>query len=381
MSNTTLNNGAVHGLENVKVTRDDSAWEAEIQAEISAEKLSAYRDAALAEIQKTAQLDGFRPGKAPVDRILAIYGESVIMRRAAEIAIQEELPALLAAENLPVVEAPRVSTGTPESGKPLSFTARAALAPEITLADYAAIGAKHREKVEDTSVSDTEQQDALTHLRRERARIDKIEAGTDPQKAAEESKAMQVEELPELDDAFVQSLGYESAAAFSEALRANIQTEKEMRASEKRRAAILDDLVKDSKVAYPQSLRGYEIEDMEARLKDDLSRIGRTLEQYLAETKKTRDELLASWGEAADKRVKVRLILSDIARKEAIDPDSELVEHELEHAKQHYPSADPDAMRANIAHAMRNEMTLRFLETGERSQLPAHDHGHDHDHE
>ncbi len=362
-------------LNNVKVSRDDERWESEIRAEIPAEALATYRESAIKDIQKTAKLDGFRPGKAPVDRIVAVYGESAIMRHAAEMAIEHELPELLAKEKVMIVEAPRVTTDTPELGKPLVFTARAALAPEITLPDYAAIGKKHSEIKEDTSVTDEEHRQALTHLRRERARIDKVESGTEPQKAAEESKAMEEKDLPELDDAFVQSLGIESAEKFIETVRKNIQTEKQTRAQEKRRAAILDQLAKEAKVSYPAALREYELDDMEGRLKDDLSRIGQSMESYLAEAKKTREEIRESWKAAADNRAKVRLILAEISRKEKIEPNPDEIDHELEHAKQHYTKADPDALRSHIIHAMRNEMTLRFLEGNkEKVGHTAHDH-------
>jgi FKBP-type peptidyl-prolyl cis-trans isomerase (trigger factor) len=359
---------------NIKVSRDKARWEAEVLAEIPAEAMAKYRDEALKDIQKEAKLDGFRPGHAPLERIMQVYGEAAIMRAAAEKAIQHELPEILAAEKLPVVETPRVTTDTPETGKSLKFTARAALAPEIELADYAKIAEKNRETKEDTDVSDKEHEDALEHLRRERARIDKVEAGAEPQKAAEESRAMRLEELPTLDDAFVQSLGYESVAAFSDALRSNIKTQKEMRAQEKRRAAILDELAEKSKISYPAILKNYELDDMETRLTDDLTRGGYTMDAFLKEQKKTREELRASWDAAADKRAKVRLVLGEIARKENLEPDQATLAHELEHAKEHFPQADAETLRVHIAHALRNEMVLRFLESGEKRPLPTHEH-------
>ena len=362
-------------LTNVKVTRDDNAWEAEIKAEIPAELLAHYRTEALKEIKKTAKLDGFRPGKAPEERIIQTYGEGAILREAVEQAIQHELPELLAAEKLFIIESPRVTTDTPEQGKSLTFTARAALAPSVELPDYKKISAKHTATKEEIVVSDEEHAQALTHLRRERSRIDKIESGTEAQKAAEESRAADPKELPELDDAFVQSLGYESAEKFRDALRANIKTEKEMQAREKRRALIRDELVKDSKISYPAALREYELDDMEARLKDDLSRIGQTLESYFTQTKKTREQVRAEWKDAANKRAKVRLVLTEIARKESIEPDEKALLHELEHARKAYPQADPAALRAHISHAMRNDATLRFLE-GDTTP-PAHHH-HEH---
>ncbi len=351
-----------HDLKNVKVSRDEVAWEVEVSAEIPADVLARYRDHALKEMQRDAKLDGFRPGKAPTERIVQIYGEPTILRHAAEHAIQHELPELLAAQNLLVIEAPRVQTEAPQAGKPLKFTARAAMPPTVEIGDYKKIAAKHSKK-EVLTVTDEEHKEALTHLRRERARIDKLEKGADPQKAAEETRALAEADLPALDDMFVQTLGYENAEKFSEALRTNIQTEKEMQAREKRRATMLDALVADATIHFPAALREYELDEMEGRLQADVERLGMTLEKYLEQAKKTREQVRTEWKDAADKRAKVRLVLAEVARREKIEPDQTRLEKELEHAKKHYPTANLEAMRAHITHALRNEATLEFLES------------------
>ena len=347
---------------NVKVTRDESAWEIEIKGEISADALAKHREEALKELQKTAKMDGFRQGKVPVERIVAVYGESAIMRQAAEHAIQHELPELMAKENIMLVEAPRVQTDNPESGKPLAFTARASLPPEVTLPDWKKIAHQHNEKKEVVTISDEERAQAKTHLRRERARIDKMEAGEEPEKAAEGSKAMEEKDLPELDAEFVKSIGYESVEAFEEALHTNMKNEKEARAKEVLRNSILDELVKESKIKYPAILKQYELDDMESRITEDLARFGTSFDQYLTQIKKTREEVRKEWDEAADKRAKTRLILSEIARQEKVVPDEARVETELKHAKEHYKDASEANMRAGIIHALRNEQVLGLIE-------------------
>lgn len=349
--------------QNVKVARDDKAWEIEVQAEITAESLERYRDEALAELQRTAKLDGFRPGHAPLDRITEIYGEPALLRLAAERAIAQELPEILAKEGVLVIEAPRVQTAAPESGKPLSFTARAPRIPEVKLPDWKKIAQKHNEKKEEVTITDEEHADALVHIRRERARIEKIEAGEEAVAAAEAAKAIAEGELPPLDDAFAKSIGYESAEKFSEAVRTNMKSEKEVQARQTRRSGILDDLVKKSTVHYPALLRTYELDDMEARLSDDLSRMGATFDTYLAQVKKTRDEIRKEWDEPADKRAKIRLILNELARTEHVAVDEATVASELEHAKKLYPQSKEEDLRAGIAHAMRNEKVLEMLES------------------
>lgn len=361
--------------DNVRVTRDEKNWEVEVAAEIKPEALEKHRADALNELQKTAKLDGFRPGKVPQEKIVEIYGEEAVMRHAAERAIQAEIPEIFASENLFIIETPRVQTDSPILGKALAFTARAGLAPKVELPDYASIGKKHQEIKEDTTVTDEEYNGALLHLRRERARIDKIESGVEAVKAGEEAKAMSETELPALDDAFAQSIGYDSADAFMQVLRENMKTEKDMQLEQKRRGAILDELVKEAKISYPAILREYELDDLEARLADDLARSGVDMERYLADVKKTREELRKSWETGADSRVKVRLILAEIAREKKLDPSPEVVEHELDHAMEHYPKADREQIRPSVINALRNEMTLRFLEGNPE---PVGHTGHEH---
>src|SRR5258708_2638794 len=144
----------MHSLQNVKVSRDENAWEVEIKAEIPADKLAHYRAEALKEMQREASLDGFRPGKAPIERIVQIYGEPTILRHAAEHAIQHELPELLAAEKLMIIESPKVTTDAPETGKSLAFTARAPLVPTVELGDYKKIASKHNASKEEVAVTD-----------------------------------------------------------------------------------------------------------------------------------------------------------------------------------------------------------------------------------
>lgn len=351
-----------HYTQDVKITRDEERWELELRAQISAEGLDAYRAAALRDIAKEAHIDGFRPGKAPEAMVLQKVGEKAVLEQAAETAVKHELPELLAKEGANIVSSPQVVIEPPEAGKPVSFLARAPLAPEIKLPDYKKIAATINKTKTEQSVSDAEQAEALTHLKRERARIDMLEKGEKHDEASEKSKSMPESELPAIDDEFAISLGYDSAKAFEEALRTNIKNEKDLKESEKRRASMLDELVKKSTIKYPAILKEYELDEMEARLAGDLERMGATLEKFLADSKKTREDLRKEWTPGADNRAKVRLILGEIARAENVDVNPEALAEELENAKKHYKDADESALRAHIAHAMRNEAVISWLE-------------------
>lgn len=349
-------------VHNVKVTRDDERWELEISAEIPPEKIAYFRSHVLKDMGKEAEIKGFRKGHVPEDALVRHVGEPAILQATAEDAVKHVIPELLAKENANIVEAPRVAIETLEPGKPVKFVARAPLAPDVTLPDYEKIACGINAKREAVVVSDDEHKDTLTHLRRERARIDKIEAGTDHKQAAEEAHKMDEKDLPALDDAFVKTIGYDTVDVFTEKLREHLKNEKEMRAKSEHRAKILDALEKDATIKMPAILVEYELDDMEARFGDDLARMGKTFENYLTETKKTREDVRKEWTDAAKKRSHIRLILSRIAQKENIEPNAELLAHELERAQKQYPQSSPESLRSHIVHALRNESVLDWLE-------------------
>ncbi len=349
-----------------KITRDEKRWELILEGEIAPESIAEHREHVIAGFVKDAHLPGFRPGKAPKEQVLKHVGEAAILRETIQHAIQHELPELLAKEEAHIVAAPQVTVEkAPDSfpaTEPIVFTARAPLAPEVKLGDYTSIAKKHNGDKKEVEVTDTEHAETMNHLKRERARITKVELGLTPAEAAEEARKMEEKDLPALDDEFVKSLGYESAEKFSETVRTNIKTEKEMKETEKRRATMLDEIVKDSKVSYPALLKEYELDDMESRMKDDIERMGLSMEKYLAETKKSLADIRKEWDEPADKRAKMRLVLAHIAQAEKIDADPARVENEFTHAKAHYKNASESDLRTHIAHALRNEAVITWLE-------------------
>ncbi len=350
-------------VSNVTITTDESRWEAEVKATLDAEALVHEREHVIKELMRTTELKGFRKGHVPESEIVRAYGEPYILEHTAEHAVRHFLPEILAAHTVNIVDTPRVAIEKVVAGEPLTFTARAPLAPTTEVPDYVAIAIAQNKTRETVSVSDDEYKEAEMHFRRERVRMEAIDAGEAPQAAAEKARAHAVDDLPQLDDEFVKTLGLAGTEEFATRVREQIQHEKQVQATSKHRTLIIDALVTGAKIKYPTVLKEYELDDMEARLKEDLERLGQTYDAYLAETKKTREELRGAWGDAADKRVKMRLVLSEIARKEKIEADSVRVDREFAQAKQHYADADDAMLRTHIAHALRNEAVLEWLET------------------
>jgi len=351
-----------HNCANVSVQHDKEVAETTVTAEIPAERTALYREKAIAELEKSAKIDGFREGKVPRDVLIKHTGESAIMERTAHIALSEELPLLLAAEGIPAISTPSVSVTKIAQGNPLGFTAKVAVMPEVTLADYKKIAKEGTGKKELVVVTEEEVEETITHLRRERAKIEKIEAGTDPSKAAEEAAQMQTLELPGIDDPFVQSLGYKDADDFKIKLRENIKTEKENREREKVRIAIIDEIVAKSTIPVPGALVNHELDKMEAQMSGDLEQAGLTLEKYFEQIGKKREEMRGEWKETAKKRAQMQLALAEIAQKEDIKADKATLNTHVEHAKKHNKDINEANVRAYYEQALRNEAVLKYLE-------------------
>jgi trigger factor len=350
-----------HNCINVSITKDEKKSEIELKAEIPLEQVDLYRKRALTELGKEVKISGFRSGKVPENVLLKNIGEGKLLERTANIALSEELPLLLATEKIPAIAAPAVSITKLAPGNPIEFTAKIAVMPEVVLADYKKIAIDKNSKKESVSVSDEDVEETITHLRRERAKIEKIESGTEPAKATEEAQNMQTLELPGLDNSFVQSLGYKDSEDFKVKLKENIKKEKEMHENEKTRVETIEELVEKSTIPVPDVLVSHEIDKMEAQMDSDLSRSGTNLEDYLKQANKTREEVRGDWKEAAGKRAKMQLALAEIAKVENISADKEALEKYVEHAKEHHKDANEMNVRAYYEQSLRNEAVLNWL--------------------
>jgi FKBP-type peptidyl-prolyl cis-trans isomerase (trigger factor) len=89
-------------------------------------------------------------------------------------------------------------------------------------------------------------------------------------------------------------------------------------------------------------------------------------EDYLAKVEKTMDDLRKEWRPDAEKRAKLQVIMNEIAQKEHIHPDSNKLEREIKHVKEHYPDADERNIRTYVAAQMTNELVFELLEGSQK---------------
>ncbi|GLR66191.1 trigger factor [Acidocella aquatica] len=95
-------------------------------------ELAAKREKRLAELGKTMQMPGFRPGKVPMSMVRKRYGDAV----AAEIvegAVNEASDRVLSERNLRPAMQPKLEVTKPGQNSDLEFTLELEILPEITI--------------------------------------------------------------------------------------------------------------------------------------------------------------------------------------------------------------------------------------------------------
>ncbi len=164
--------------------------------------------------------------------------------------------------------------------------------------------------------------------------------------------------LPELTDDFAKSVGDVETV---DELRSEIREAMEKRAGAEARHAfgdrIIDFATTNATVEIPEVMVTNEIEIMRDELRTRLARQSIGMEQYLALSKQSPEELATELREPATRRVKTLLVLSAIAEKEGVDASDADIEAEIAEQLARY---DNDAKLREYLTSRRGRSYLRM---------------------
>ncbi len=349
----------------------------EIEGELSAETLEAYFTTALKKIGEGLELDGFRKGKIPESILASKIPEIRILEEMAELALSEHYPKIIVEEKLDAIGRPEISITKLARKNPLGFKIKTAVLPEIKLPDYKKLAkeiiSKVTDREKDATVTDEDLENTITDIRKSRApkvhMANRPGADVDAGPAApvpdsQESKTDNLDtEMPELNDEFVKGLGpFTSVEDFKAKLKENIQLEKENQIKEKTRLKIIEKIIEESNMEVPEILIAIELDKILYRMESDITAMGLKFEDYLKHLNKTREDLRKEFRNDAEKKAKLALALSEIAKIEKITADSELVAKEVVAILEHYKDADPERAQMHAEQVLTNEKIFQFLE-------------------
>lgn len=352
---------------NIKIEEKPES-EVVITGEIPLEALTAYRAGVIKNLAKDAELPGFRKGHVPEKVLVEKVGEQKIIEDIAEQAIGEAYPLIVDEYTLAVIGRPQVSLTKLAPGNPIGFTIHTAVLPEVTLPDYTNIAKEMMKGSDDIAVTEADVEKVLLEVRRGKARLEKIEkekaegttnTSTEDTPAEKESE----ENLPELTDAFVATLGdFKTVDDFSTRVRADLIKEKRVKAKEKKRVAISEALIEKTNIVLPKIIVKSELDKMMGQMEDDVARMNMQFDDYLTHVKKTREDLRKEWAEQAKKRGSLQLILNAIADTEKLSADHDEIHKQMDQILAQFKDANPDNVHTFVETQLKNEATFAFLE-------------------
>lgn len=139
----------------------------EISVELSLEEFAPYIEKGAQKVAEKIKIEGFRPGKAPLDVVKQKVGDMAILEEAANMAIMKTIDKVVEDETAgrqPVGQ-PSVNVTKLAPDNPLEYKVTLSLIPEITLGKYKDLNLK----TEEAKIEDKEVDRALGELREMRA--------------------------------------------------------------------------------------------------------------------------------------------------------------------------------------------------------------------
>jgi len=145
-----------------------------VSVEVTPEEVDKAFTAALKGLQKKAKVQGFRPGKAPLNIVKKLYGGQVLAEVGDKLINGHMFAALTEQEIRPISSPVIESADTPEQGKAFTFKALVDIMPALEFDDYKGLEVKADSYTVDTSMIDKE----INQLQRRQAKTTPVEDNT-----------------------------------------------------------------------------------------------------------------------------------------------------------------------------------------------------------
>lgn len=139
----------------------------EIEVEISNEEMKDYIEQATKKISREIKIDGFRPGKIPVEVVKQRIGEAEIYQEAGELAVNKTYSKIIEENKLEVIGQPKVEITKIALGNPLEYKIILTVLPEVKLGDYKKI----KGKLEKEEIKNEKVESELEKIQKSRAKF------------------------------------------------------------------------------------------------------------------------------------------------------------------------------------------------------------------
>ena len=377
--------------------KEATATKKKVEIEVSAEDFNNYYSQTLKKISEHAEIPGFRKGKVPENMVEDRVTKEGVLSEAAETAIRESWARFLAESKEEAISQPQVEIIKIAKDNPLIFTAEFEILPLIKLPKLDSA------KVEKSSVEVTDQEveDTIKWIQQSRAKYSEKISGAedgdlveftfscldienDPEKKdrivlgkghyiegledtlrgmkrdevrqfetqhpQENDKKIKMSvkvdsvkkvEIPEVNDEWVKSLGFNTVEELKKDIRGGIKKDKEVAEIQRVREEAIKKLVEKTEIEVPETLIKREQDFMLDNIKERcLSELKISFEEYLKQVKKTEEEITKELEKIAKEKVKGFLVLHQIVKDEKIEVTEEEISQKIEEMLNQYPNKE-----------------------------------------
>ena len=355
-----------------------------LEVEVPAEDVARGVRAAAARLAQRVRIPGFRRGKAPRAILEQYLGRDELYGEAVEELVSNAYRHALADVGMVPVGRPEFDVPPLDEASPLRFVAKVDVSPEVDPGAYDTV----RVSKEPVAITDADVDSATEELRRRRSHLEsapdaragsgdfvlirpsavegldrfqvgrevlvELDAGVFPAEVEQALEGAAVGEersaaigeagrlaatvvdvkrrvLPPLDDVFAKSVAdIATVDELRARLRRQLEADTAARADEAYEDQVLSAVLDGAQVELPVSLVGHEIEHLVADLHESLQRRGYSLERYLETAGKDLAGLQDELRPRAERRLRARLVLDEIARREGLVPTQEEIAAEEE---------------------------------------------------
>lgn len=405
--------------------KEATATKKKVEIEVSAEDFNNYYSQTLKKISANAEIPGFRKGKVPENMVEDRVTKEGVLSEAAETAIRESWARFLAESKEEAISQPQVEIIKIAKDNPLIFTAEFEILPLIKLPKLDSA------KVEKSSVEVTDQEveDTIKWIQQSRAKYSEKISGAedgdlveftfscldienDPEKKdrivlgkghyiegledtlrgmkrdevrqfetqhpQENDKKIKMSvkvdsvkkvEIPEVNDEWVKSLGFNTVEELKKDIRGGIKKDKEVAEIQRVREEAIKKLVEKTEIEVPETLIKREQDFMLNNIKERcLSELKISFEEYLKQVKKTEEEITEELEKIAKEKVKGFLVLHQIIKNERIEITEEEISQKIEEMLNQYPNKeeikktmDEAQLRLYIEDELKREKAFNLL--------------------
>ena len=353
-----------------------------INYKVEGEQWTNAQDKAFEKLNKTAKIDGFRPGHAPKNIFIKKYGEQEILLEAADELIKEKYSDIIVKDKImPVVE-PKV--------EPVSITKDAMEIEEkdgkIEFGDTAIInfegfkdgvafeggkGENYPLEIGSNSFIPGFEEGLIGLSKGEE---NDLELTFPENYMSEELKGQKVvfkvkindvktRVIPELNKEFFDDLNMEGVTnkeELAKMMEERIKSDKEMHAENKYVDDILEAAAKNMTVELDEELTAEEENRMYEDFLDKLAMQGLTEDIYLKYANTTKEDILKEMHPEAEKRVKYRYLLEAVIKSEKIKTTDKEAEKEAEdYAKKYNTTKEEFIKQLGSLDVLKYELNMR----------------------